>query len=89
MPGHRGAAALSPRIAGGARAGALQATRDAGRTALGLTRREIDLLRLLARGLNNKDIARELEIGEASVQQQARSAEPGKGIRTGADPRVA
>ena len=48
----------------------LQAARDAGRTALGLTPREIDLLRLLAQGLNNKDIARELDIAEDSVQQQ-------------------
>jgi DNA-binding NarL/FixJ family response regulator len=46
----------------------LQATRDAGRTALGLTPREIDLLRLLAQGLNNKDIARELDIAEESVE---------------------
>jgi DNA-binding NarL/FixJ family response regulator len=47
-----------------------RAARDAGRTALGLTPREIDLLRLLAQGFNNQDIARELDLAEASVQQQ-------------------
>jgi DNA-binding NarL/FixJ family response regulator len=48
----------------------LRAARDAGRPALGLTEREIDLLRLLAQGLNSKDVARQLDIAEESVQQQ-------------------
>jgi DNA-binding NarL/FixJ family response regulator len=36
---------------------------------LGLTGREVDVLRLLAQGMNNKEIARVLDMAEESVKQ--------------------
>jgi DNA-binding NarL/FixJ family response regulator len=51
--------------------GALEPARPAAadRTLLGLTEREYAVLRLVAQGMNNKDIARELDIAEGTVKQ--------------------
>jgi DNA-binding NarL/FixJ family response regulator len=34
----------------------------------GLTRREVDVVRLLAKGLNNRQVARELVVSQATVK---------------------
>jgi DNA-binding NarL/FixJ family response regulator len=39
---------------------------------LGLTEREVDVLRLLAQGMNNKEIARVLDMAEESAKQHVR-----------------
>ena len=51
--------------------GAIEPVRPApaDRNLLGLTEREYAVLRLVAQGLNNKDIARELDIAEGTVKQ--------------------
>lgn len=61
----------------------------AGRHALGLTEREFDVLRLLAQGLNHKDMARELEIAESSVKAHVQEIFRALGVRSRVEALVA
>jgi DNA-binding NarL/FixJ family response regulator len=47
----------------------------------GLTSRQLDVLRLLARGLANKEIARNLRIAQETVKQHARAVYAALGVR--------
>ncbi len=46
-----------------------------------LSRREVDVLRLLARGYSNKEIARDLQIGEETVRTHVRRIMAKLGVR--------
>ena len=61
---------VDPRVAGSIINLALQARRDTG--PLGLTRRELDVLRRLPRGETNRQIAAELGISEDTVKRHVR-----------------
>lgn len=61
---------VDPRMAGGLIDLALQTRRNAG--PLGLTRRELDVLRRLPRGLTNREIAAEMEVSENTVKRHVR-----------------
>ncbi|NTX40109.1 response regulator transcription factor [Myxococcus sp. CA033] len=80
---HAGETLLPPGVAERVTRGLLELSRDFAHAELpeGLTRREVEVLRLIARGLSNREIAQALGTAEGTVKNQTSSILSKLGVR--------
>nr|WP_256434505.1 response regulator transcription factor [Myxococcus sp. CA056] len=80
---HAGETLLPPGVAERVARGLLELSRDFAHAELpeGLTRREVEVLRLIARGLSNREIAQALGTAEGTVKNQTSSILSKLGVR--------
>ncbi|NTX63055.1 response regulator transcription factor [Myxococcus sp. CA051A] len=80
---HAGETLLPPGVAERVTRGLLELSRDFAHAELpeGLTRREVEVLRLIARGLSNREIAHALGTAEGTVKNQTSSILSKLGVR--------